>query len=251
MTLQELLDELKLNILHDRSDRVDGTPDWLWSDATLVRYIDQAYRRFARRTLCIRDNTMSVTLQTGVNQYALDPAVLGIISAKLSTDVADLARAGHAQFDTYHMPDTYFFDPSQLSSTPPGKPLAFSTDETIGVDDYDSVSVVVFRVYPVPSADYNGAQIKLRTVRMPLDHLTPTNMSAVPEIPEDHHLEILDWAAYLALRIVDVDGGMPALGDKFKATFEENVALARNNTMRKIFTPMQWGFGRNAFSWER
>ena len=28
-------------------------------------------------------------------------------------------------------------------------------------------------------------------------------------------------------------------------------ALARNNTMRKLFTPLQWGFGRNAFSWER
>ena len=55
----------------------------------------------------------------------------------------------------------------------------------------------------------------------------------------------------LALRIVDVDGGMPALGDKFKATFEENVTLARNAALRKIFTPLQFGFGRNGFSWER
>lgn len=250
MTLQELLDELKLNILHDRSDRVDGTPDYLWSDETLIRYIDQAYRRFARRALCIRDNTMSVTLQAGVSEYTLDASVLGIISAKYTGDVADLARAGHAQLDTYHMPDPYFFDPSQLSSMPPGKPLAYATDETIGLDDNDSTSAIVMRIFPVPSADY-VQPVKLRVVRMPLEHLTSANMSAVPEIPEDHHLEILDWAAYLALRIVDVDGGMPALADKFKATFEESVALARNNTMRKLFTPLQWGFGRNAFSWER
>jgi len=251
MTLQELLDELKLNILHDRSDRVSGTSDWLWSDESLVRYIDQAYRRFARRTLCIRDKTMTVTLKTGVTEYALDPSVLGVISAKLSTDVADLARAGHAQLDTYHMPDTYFWDPSQLSTLAPGKPLAFTTDETLGTDDNDSTAVVDFRVYPAPSSDYNNATINLRVIRLPCAHLTTADMSMVPEIPEDHHLEILDWAAYLALRIVDVDGGMPALGDKFKATFEENVALARNAALRKIFTPLQFGFGRNGFSWER
>lgn len=251
MTLQELLDELKLNILHDRSDRVDGTPDYLWSDETLIRYIDQAYRRFARRSLCIRDNSMTVTLQAGVNEYTLESSVLGIISAKFNNDIGDLARAGHAQFDTYRMPDNYFFDPSQLSAMPPGKPLAYSTDETLGADDNDSTAAVVLRIFPTPSADYANQPVRLRVVRMPSEHLTSANMSAVPEIPEDHHLEILDWAAYLALRIVDVDGGMPALADKFKATFEESIALARNNTMRKLFTPLQWGFGRNAFSWER
>lgn len=255
MRLSDLLTELRENILHDRSDRVAGSPDYLWSDATLVRYINEAQRRFARKGLVIRDKTTpdvtQVTLQTGVDEYTLHPSVLAVISARLSTDPADLARAGHSAFDTYRQPDPYFFDTSALTSLQPGKPLAYGTDETLGLDDNDSVSSVVLRVYPVPSAAYNNAIIKLRVVRLPVDDLTTNNLNAVPEIPQDHHLEMLDWAAYLALRIVDIDGGAPNRAAEFRASFEAHVKEARDAAMRKLFTPSQWGFGRNGFSWEQ
>lgn len=255
MRLSDLLTELRENILHDRSDRVAGSPDYLWSDATLVRYINEAQRRFARKALVIRDNTTpditQVTLQTGVSEYTLHPSVLAVISAKVSTDQADLARAGHSAFNTYRQPDPYFFDTSALTTLPPGKPLAYSTDETLGLDDYDSVSAVVLRVYPTPSAEFNGTVIKLRVVRLPTCDLTTNNLNAVPEIPQDHHLEMLDWAAYLALRIVDIDGGAPARAAEFRASFEAHVKEARDAAMRKLFAPAQWGFGRNGFSWEQ
>lgn len=254
MTLQQLVDYLKNNILYDRSDRVAGTPDYLWSTETLVTMINQAQRRFARRGLIIRDGSSDVTkvqLQTGVNEYALDPSILAVMSARYQGDNADLARGGHAALDTYRVPDTYFFDPSQLSTLPDGKPLAFATDEYLSTDDYDSVGAVTLRVYPTPSSDYNAKLINMRVIRMPVNDLTTANMAAVPEIPVDHHLEMLDYAAYLALRIVDVDGGMPALAERFKASFDENVKLARDNAMRKMFAPAPWGFGRNGFSWVR
>ena len=62
---------------------------------------------------------------------------------------------------------------------------------------------------------------------------------------------MLDWAAYLALRIVDVDAGMPSRANEFRASFEDHVKNARNSAMRKLFAPLQWGFGRNGFTWER
>lgn len=254
MTLQQLLDMLKQNLLHDRSDRVAGTPDYLWSDATLVTYINEAQRRFARRGLIIRDGSSDVTkiqLQTGVDEYALDPSIIAVMSARYQDDKADLARAGHAALDTYRVPDSYYFDPAQIASLPNGKPIAFATDEYLSTDDYDSVGAVTLRVYPTPSSDYNAKLVNMRVIRMPVNDLTTANMAAVPEIPVDHHLEMLDYAAYLALRIVDVDGGMPALAERFKATFEENVKLARDNAMRKLFAPAQWGFGRNGFSYSR
>lgn len=254
MTLQELLDELRFNILHDRSDRVAGTPDYLWSDATLVRYINEAQRRFARLGLVIRDGTSDVTritLRSGVDEYPLDQSVLAVLSVRYPGDNADLARAGHAAFDTYRQPDPYYFDPSQLSTLQPGKTLAYSTDEYLYTDDYDSVSVVTLRVYPVPAADQADKVLQMRVVRMPLLDLIPSRMSVVPEIPADHHLEMLDWAAYLALRIVDLDAGAPSRALEFRKSFEENVQRARNNAMRKLFAPLQWGFGRNGFSWER
>lgn len=253
MKLGELLDELRVNILNDRSDRTGGASDYLWTDATLTRYINEAQRRFARKGLVIRDSKTSdcceVTLVAGQSEYTLHPAVLAVVSARLSTEKVDLARGGHAAFGTYHQPDSYYFDPGQLSSLPDGKPLAFSTDETVDQDDNGSFGAVTLRVYPTPDAAYAGQKLKLRVVRLPLERLTAS--SQIPEIPEDHHLEMLDWAAYLALRIVDHDAGNPARANEFRASFEDHVRRARTDAMRKLFAPTQWGFGRNGFSWER
>lgn len=255
MILSDLLNELRQNILYDRSDRVSGTPDYLWSDATLIRYINEAQNRFAREGLVLRDGSSNdatqVTLTSGVDYYPLDDSVLAVISAQLTGDAADLARAGHSAFATYRQPDPYYFDPSYLSVLTPGKPLAFSTDEYLSGDFHDSVSNVTMRVYPVPNDVYAGQVIKLRVLRLPLVQLSTTNLNATPEIPPMHHLEMLDWAAYLALRVADVDAGMPQRAAEFKAAFEDNVKRARQAMMRKLFAPSQWGFGRQGFSWEK
>jgi len=251
MNLEELLDELRHNILHDRSDQIAGDSDQLWSDRTLIRYINEAERRMARQALILRDAvTPEATLiQTVAGQkfYALHPSVIAVISAKCHGDVADLARAGHAALSTYHTPDTYFFDPSSLSVLPPGKMVAYSTDEGLLQDDAGTVRVVTFRAYPAPDATHVQA-IHLRVIRTPLRKLR--NLQDIPEIPEDHHLDMLDWAAYLALRIVDHDAGDPDRAAEFKASFQAHVDEAKKLAMRKMFTPAPWGFGRNGFSWE-
>lgn len=254
MRLGELLTELRENILHDRSDRVSGSPDYLWSDDTLVRYIDEAQKRFARKGLVIRDGTNSdvcqVRLQTGVEYYTLHPSVLAVISARLDGEQSDLPRAGHANLTAFSRYDPYFYDNSMVTALTPGKPLGFTTDEFVSSDDYDSQSVLTMRVFPAPSSQYNNQIIKLRVIRMPLEPLLSSCLTAVPEIPEMHHLEMLDWAAYLALRIVDVDGGWSKRAYEFRDSFEAHVKGARDAAMRKLFAPLQWGFGRNGFSWE-
>ena len=252
MNTGELLTELRENILHDRSNRVAGADDKLWSDVTLMRYMNEAQRRFARKSLIIRDSSSVatvVTLVTGQKIYPLNPAVLAVISAQYQDDVVDLARAGHAALSMYRQTDSYYFDPDQFRNIPPGKPLAVSTDESVAMDDGDSMSVINLRVYPAPDAAYNGKKINLRVVRLPLERLSLRTLKVNPEVPEDHHLEMLDWAAYLALRIVDVDGGMPERADEFRKAFEAHVLEARNSVLRKLFAPTQWGFGRNGFNW--
>lgn len=256
MDLTALLDELRSNILNDRSDRTGGgTSDYLWSDATLVRYINEACRRFARQGLVIRDKgtpeVTQINLQTGVSEYTLHEAVLAVMSARLAGDAGDLARTGHSALDSYQPPNIMFFDPTTLGALDNGKPIAFTTDEYLGTDENNSVSRIVYRVYPAPSSTYNNIKIDLRILRMPLEHLTMDNLDCFPEIPEMHHLEMLDWAAYLALRIVDVDAGDPDRAAEFRASFEEHVTRARRVAMRKMFTPLHWGFGRSGFSWEQ
>ncbi len=253
MKLSELLSELRENILHDRSDRTDGDEDLLWSDATLVRYINEACRRFARRGLVLIDNTSeatTVTLAEGVTEYALHPAVIAVRSGRLTGEARDLTRVGHDTLDVFRTPSSSFIDPGAYAVLPPGKPLAYTTDEGLTVDDEDSLSTMVLRVYPAPTAEYAGQTLRLRVVRVPLEPLTLENLEAVPEIPSDHHLDMLDWAAYLALRIADVDAGNEKNAAFYRASFEEHVKEARTVMLRKLYAPTGWRFGQNGFSWE-
>lgn len=250
MMLSDLLDELRNNILRDRSDQVSGPSDYLWSDKTLTRYINQAERRFARLSLSLRDASTpqccTVNLVAATTIYPLDRSVIAVISAKYPADNGDIARAGHSQLNTYQTPDTYFFDPGQLGTLPPGKVVAFTTDEEVQADADGQRSVVTMRVYPTPAAPY-ATPLALRVVRLPLNSLIEPQDE--PEIAEEFHLDMLDWAAYLALRISDHDAGDYQRALAFKATFEQNAENARKATLRKLFTPSAWGFGRNGFSW--
>ena len=255
MDLADLLLELRENILHDRSDRVSGSADYLWTDATLVRYINEACRRFARRGLVIRDGSnveaTQITLKTGIEEYALHDSVLGVISARAAGDTNDLTRTGHATLDTYQLPDTVFFDPNAVAKLPPGKPLAFTTDEFLSTNCDDSTAAATLRIYPAPSATYNDTKVNLRVVRLPIENLTVDDMTAKPEISEEHHIEMLDWAAYLALRIVDDDVGAPKRAEEFRNSFEVHVQDARKVAMRKLYVPQTWKFGGNGFGWEQ
>ena len=253
MKLSDLLDELRTNILNDRSDRTAGSADYLWTDATLVRYINEAQRRFAKRGYVIRDNTTSevvnVTIVAGQTEYTLHQAILAVVSAKISGSQADLVRIGHSALGSFSNPSTMIYSPS-FETLAPGAPLAYTTDETLGEDDEGTITSLTLRVFPTPRTADAGTVIKLRVVRMPLDDLTTNDLGASPEIPADSHLEMLDWAAYLALRIVDDDAGSPKRAAEFAATFESHVQEARKLVLRKLFAPRSWGFGAGGFSWE-
>lgn len=255
MNLADLLDELRTGILHDVSDQISGvTPDQLWTDARLIRYINEAQRRFARRSLVIRDGSTpdccQVQLVAGQTLYPLHTSVIAVMSALYTGDNTDLARAGHAALGTYRMPDTYFFNPTGLANLPPGKVLAFSTDEQISANDYGTFNRITMRVYPAPSPDYTGI-VNLRVVRLPLVRFTEDNTDAYPEVPEDYHLDMMDWAAYLALRIADNDAGDEDRAAAYAKSFEDHCVTARKEVMRKLFNPAPWGFGQNGFSYTR
>lgn len=255
MTLGDLLTLLRESILNDRTDRTSGSSDYLWTDKTLCIYINEAQRRFARKSLILRDGTTDeatlVTLKAGVTTYPLHPAVISVMSAHSAAQESDLTRVGHTLFSAYRGPAEQWQDPAQYNGYRPGPTLAYSTDEAVNATDSDSFSQVSLRVYPTPTAAQDGTTLRLRVVRLPIERLSERALSATPELPEDHHIEMLDWAAYLALRIVDDDAGAPRRAAEFAQAFEVHVAAARKLAMQKMFAPTQWGFGRGGFTWER
>ena len=263
MIVSDLLSELRENILHDRSDQVAGVTDQLWSDATLIRYINEAHERFAKRSECLRDfstpGVITVNLVAGQEFYQLHPKIIGILSARYMgnatypPDGADLARAGHANLDTYKSVDNRYFDTSSISILKPGKVIAFTTDEGMTADGRGALNSMVLRTFPTVGVGYDGT-LKLRVVRLPLRKLSLSDPNATPEIPEQYHLNMLDWAGYLALRQPDLD---VAGGDGFKqanalaVSFEKHVQDAKTEIRRRMFTPPAFQFGSNGFTYER
>lgn len=255
MTLSDLLDELREGMLNDRTDRVEGTGDYLWTDKRLIRYINEAQRRFARRSLILRDGTTpevtQITLVAGQTVYELHKSVIAVISARNQNGRTDLVRVGHSLLNAYRNTSETWIDPNRYYGSPPGPAVAYSTDEALDTDDTGSWSSVMLRVYPTPRAEDAGTVLSLRVVRLPINELTEDTLTAVPEVPEDYHLDMLDWAAYLALRIDDDDAGNPARAQQYASSFEVHVREAKIEAMRKMFAPMPWGFGRGGFTWER
>lgn len=262
MRLGDLLEELRENILSDRSDQVAGTRlDQLWSDKTLVRYINEAQKRFAKRAECIRDAVTpqfcAINTVVGTDRYPMDPKVIGVLSARFmgppNPDGADLARAGHANLDTYRAPDNKWFDTSFLVAAAPGKTLAFSTDEGMLLDAENAMNVMTFRTWPMVGAGFAGL-IQCRVVRFPSTDLKLSNLDGQPEIPEQYHLNMLDWAGYLALRRPDLDvagGDGVARAQDLAKSFEAHVEDAKRELKRRMFQPAAWDFGRNGFTYER
>lgn len=250
MRVGELLEELRENILHDRSDRIEGSDDdRLWSDATLLRYLNEAQTRFAKKTTCLRSK-ITVRLIAGTNEYVLPENVIAVASARYGADTVDLIRAGHSMLGSYFAPSTKFYDTASFSRMPDGKVVAYTTDEETSVNSNGSQQSVTLRVFPTPLAAYTPGPLELRVIRLPTC-LEQDDLEAIPEIPADHHLNMLDWAAYLALRIVDQDEENRERAAAFQTSFEQHAKDALKEVMRKTFAPTNWGFGRGGFTWER
>lgn len=252
MNLGEKLDELRKNILHDRSDLIAGDDDRLWSDATLLRYIKQGERRFARKTLCLRDSSTAavtqVKLKSGVKTYALHPSVICMLSARYDTDDFDLQRAGHAIIAQVVPPEFLSFDPASNYTLPPGRPSAVYTDETLV---YAGQGRVTLTLYPAPGADQDGKTVYLRVCRLPLTDYTPSSLQAEGELHEDFELDPLQWAAYLATSNHDGDAGSSVKSREHRAAFDQAVKDASKDIRDKIRVQISHRFGMGGFSYTR
>lgn len=254
MNLQELVDELRGNTLRDTSSLLSGTAvDKFWTDAQLVRYLDDAQVKWARKALCLRDATTTavtqITLVADQANYTCHSSVLGVLSLRYDTDTADLARAGHTLFSRTPLPDEATYFPIANTQLPPGRPQAWSTDEYVTINSDLAPNI---RIYPTPTTTEAGKICYLRVIRKPLVHFTTTGMSSqTSEIPQDYHLDLLDWAAYRALRNVDADAGNPGIAEVFKKRFLEAAEECRQEINSKMFVDFKWGFGRSGFRYER
>lgn len=241
MDLEELLSHTAADYLDDRTDLLDGDPDELWSDALLVRYLNEGQRILARRSWCIIETGLSVasriTLATGKATYALHKSVLRVFDATPDTQVYPVGRTSDAVIRNATNPyDHDAFDignaASLAGSASTGSPLAIATD----------AGTRMLRVYPTPTSTENGVVLTLKVARLPICWLDVSKPTGSPEVPEDYHLLLTTYAAGRCLRQPNVASSGKADGRELLAEFDAAVREARQDRQRAEMDGGRWGF---------
>lgn len=216
MKLSELVQELRCNILRDTSSRVTSVDDpgniageTGWSDAALVRYINDAERTFARRTFCLVDSVGPLTeveLIAGQSLYSLPRQVIRV----LGVTVQGCALVEHSGL------------PEAGRGGVSDRPMYYGQDE----------QTQHLTLYPAPAERYEGSA-RLRVARYPRVELTLQELDREPEIPYEYHLDLLEWAAWRALRNHDVEVENFGKANGHKAAFNDAVLECQRNQKMK------------------
>lgn len=166
MTLEELRDYTRTHVLCDVPDPQQ------WLDESITTWLNDAESIFARRTFCFMDaesDFCSFDTAAGIALYDLDPLVLSVRA------VSDSAGAKLHKYNS-----------QRVAPPTSGKPIGW-VDRTRQI-----------MLWPSPDDVYT---ISLLVARFPL--VPMSDDSDTPEIPEQYHLLLCDWAGYRALRTID------------------------------------------------
>lgn len=239
MKTSELLDHLAVHVLDDRADMLNGAPDSLWSDEYLIRLLNEGQRILCREAWVLEDvgNATAGTIQLIQDQkdYTIHKSVVRVLSGRLSDSDLDLIRVPYdlsrpraqvvAPYDFFY-PDFPYSDTSN-------RPLALSTD----------IATRALRVRPAPDAIAAPLQILLRVSRMPLVYLDAALPDGAPEIPEEFHLSLTDYAASEALSLPAADAALRSVAKDFQAKWSAKVEKARKDRQRAEMAPGVFKFG--------
>lgn len=186
----------------------DTVATYLWSDALIYGYIDDAQKQFCRDTYGIEDaRSFRLNIKAdGTQWYALDPAILKVRSAidpATGLDIPLIAlekmRENSLRFDT---------------ATGPIKALITGMDKGY------------LRALPIPNV---ASVVELRTFRLPADLENPTDEF---EIDQQHVRALLLWVKHRAYAVQDTEVYDPRLSEKFRAQWDTYCAKAKNEQER-------------------
>jgi len=248
MTLDEMLRYTAKEFLDDRTDIVDGDNDDLWSDEYLCRQFNEGARILARRAWVIVEYGSipagSITLRTGVSVYPLHKSVLRVYDGTPTTQTAPLGRTEDINLRDTSVVTPYPADAFNAVELGSAASLAGGDDALSGATlafATDAASRTV-RVFPPPTVDQNGLRVVMKIARLPITELTLDAMDASPEVPEEFHLQLCEYAAGKALTLPNVDADQKPEGRRLLAAFDQIVREARQERQRAEASTYRWNF---------
>jgi hypothetical protein len=165
-----------------RNQLSDEIEPYLWSDADLVRWFNEAVDEACIRARLKQDSESdlcAIALEAGVGSYELDPAIFVVKSLWLSTSECAVKIITRGDLERAY--------PKWRTET--GLP-------TCAAFDLDTKKL---RVYPIPTED--EAQTLYQTVWRKTtedERLAPEALQDEPAIPEEYHEGLIDWVLFRA-----------------------------------------------------
>ena len=184
-----------------RQEVFDLETPYLWSDALVYTYIDEAQKQFCRDTYGIEDSrSFTLAIAIGTEWYAIDPRILKLRDAVDSATgkpvdlvAVEKMSEGRIKFD---------------GTSGPIKALITGMDKGY------------VRAVPIPNVD---STVELRTFRLP----TTVESGDDFEIDAQHHLNLLFWVKYRAYYVQDADARDEKKADNNKAMWDAYCAKAK------------------------
>lgn len=195
-----------------RDEMADTEAPYLWSDALLYRYLDDAQKMFCRKTEGIEDSsTAAITrldIMPGTDWYAIDKRILKVRKAfdaatGRELPIVNMERAGA---------EGIRFD----GRAAPIKALV------TGLEKHK------LRAWPMPST---AAVVNLSVFRLPLGPITDDGDQEL-EIDEQHHMALLLWVKHRAYGKEDAETFNRRKSDEYEARFLAYCADARKEQER-------------------
>lgn len=198
-----------------RSDVVDETAPYFWTEGDVVRYMADAYTMFVRLTGGISDFLSPATeLNVVADQAVADisPTILRIMSATRRSDNAVVSVINST-------------DIGKLRSKDYGQSKAILMDNRSGPVRYMVIGMQKdkVRLIQIPEAD---DIIDMVIYRLPLEPVSDLTHD-LAEIEEHHHLHLLDWMKHLAYRKQDADTFDPKKSAECEASFRAYCAQVK------------------------
>lgn len=193
-----------------RSQVRDTVAPLLWSDEEVLTYMNEAQKMFVRLTNGIYDVTSAactVAITAGQKYSTLNPAVLEIRKAYYVNPNTGFKRElkviSLADIDSLSSSDYGVYNNSSIQDTPGTVDYMLTGEERGKV-----------RWINVPTED---ATVQLAIARLPLTSLSSTQLTL--EVPEEHHVSLIEWMKHLAYNKQDGDAYNPKTSTESEMRF--------------------------------
>lgn len=194
-----------------RSQVRDEVAPYLWSDEEILTYMNEAQKMFVRLTNGIYDVSTAacctVAITAGQKYSTLHPAVLEIRKAYYVDGTTGFKR---------ELPIISLADVDTLSTSDYGVYNNPAIQDLPGTVDYMLTGEERGKVRWI-NVPTENATVEMAIARMPLTTLTRTQLTL--EVPEEHHVYLIEWMKHLAYNKQDGDAFNPKTATESEMRF--------------------------------